>query len=299
MTLYRAAPEDGVAWITGASSGIGRQLALDLAKAGYTVAATARSKDRLETLAAQAQGLAGTIHPFDGDVTDVIAVGGIVQAIETALGPIVLVIFSAGNYFPARGEMLELENFKKTYEINVFGVVNGLVPVVERMKGRRRGQIAIVSSVSGYGGLPLASAYGASKAALINMAEALKFDFDKLNIRIQLVNPGFVETPLTEGNKFRMPALIPVEAAARRIAEGLESGGFEITFPRRFTWLLKLVNLLPYPAYFALLNRATGWKDRPVKFQDRRTDAVQSAGAAARDRRRPAENSTSGQSPRP
>lgn len=266
MSLYRANPPDGIAWITGVSTGIGRQLAIDLAKEGYTVAASARSADKLEALATEAEHLKGKIVPFPCDLTEEKSVQKVVDTVESDLGPIVLAIFNAGNYFPARGEKLEIENFKKTYEINVFGVVNGLVPVVEYMKARRKGQVAFVSSVSGYGGLPLASAYGASKAALINMAEALKFDFDKLNIRIQIINPGFVETPLTEGNKFKMPAIVPVEVAARRIAEGLKTGGFEITFPRRFTWWLKIINLLPYPAYFAILNRFMGWKDRPLKF---------------------------------
>jgi NAD(P)-dependent dehydrogenase (short-subunit alcohol dehydrogenase family) len=266
MPLYRAAPENGIAWITGASTGIGRQLSIDLAKAGYTVAATARSVDKLDALAVETAGVKGKIVGFPCDLTDHTAVQKVVDEIERGLGPIVLAIFNAGNYFPARGEKLALDNFRKTYEINLFGVVNGLVPVVEHMKIRRKGQLAIVSSASAYGGLPLASAYGASKAALVNMAEALKFDFDKLNIRIQIITPGFVETPLTEGNKFKMPALMPVEAAAQRIEQGLKSGGFEITFPRRFTWWLKFVNLLPYPAYFAILNRFMGWKSRPLKF---------------------------------
>lgn len=266
MSLYRAIPSDGVAWITGASTGIGRQLAADLAKEGFTVAATARSADKLDALASETKNLKGRVVAFPCDVTDQRAVGEVVEKIEATLGPIVLAVFSAGNYFPARGEKLEIENFRKTYEINMFGVVNGIVPAVEHMKARGKGQIAIVSSASGYRGLPLASAYGASKAALISMAEALKFDFDKLNIRIQIINPGFVETPLTEGNKFKMPALIPVDAAARRIVDGLKSGGFEITFPRRFTWWLKVISILPYPIYFAIVNRFTGWKNRPLKF---------------------------------
>lgn len=266
MNLYRASAGDGVAWITGASSGIGNKLARDLARVGFTVAATARSRDKLDELTAGSAGMKGRIVAFPGDVTDEKAMAAIVAKIEATLGPVSLAIFNAGNYFPARGERLEISNFVKTYEINVFGIVNGLVPVVERMKARQKGHIAVVSSVSGYGGLPLASAYGASKAAIINMAEALKFDFDKMNIRIQIVTPGFVETPLTEGNRFHMPALVSVEEASRRIVEGLKSGGFDITFPRRFTWLLKLINVLPYPLYFAFLNRAMGWRKRPLKY---------------------------------
>ncbi len=266
MTLYRAKPEDGVVWITGASSGIGRALALDLARDGYTVAATARSIDKLQSLAAESKNLKGRIVPFRGDVTNEHEMRACAGAIEKQAGPIVLAIFNAGNYFPTRGERLETGNFVKTYEINVFGMINGCVAAVDHMKTRGRGQIAFVSSVSGYGGLPLASAYGASKAAVINMAESLKFDFDKMNIRTQIITPGFVDTPLTKGNKFPMPALMPVEQASRRIVEGLRTGGFEVTFPRRFTWWLKLVNILPYPLYFAIMNRFMGWKKRPIKY---------------------------------
>lgn len=265
MTLYRARPSDGVAWITGASTGIGRALSLELARRGYVVAATARGEDKLVSLANEAANLCGRIVPFPGDVTDQAGMAAIAQAIEKELGPIVLAVFNAGNYFPTRGEKLSVENFVKTYEINLFGIVNGLVPVVDAMKARGFGQVAVVGSVSGYGGLPLAAAYGASKSAVNNMAEALKFDFDKMNIRIQVINPGFVDTPLTEKNTFSMPGLMKVEDATRRFADGLERGGFEMCFPRRLAWTLKLVNLLPHALYFPVMKRAMGWDKRPLK----------------------------------
>jgi NAD(P)-dependent dehydrogenase (short-subunit alcohol dehydrogenase family) len=138
------------------------------------------------------------------------------------------------------------------------------VPLVDSMKRAGRGQIAIVSSVTAYGGLPTSAAYGATKAALTTMAESLKFDLDKMNITIQAVHPGFVDTPATRGNPFPMPALMDVEDAARRIVAGLGKPGFEITFPRRFTYMLKLLGLLPYPLYFRALNRFTGWSKRPL-----------------------------------
>lgn len=262
MALYRAQPGDGVAWITGASSGIGRQLALDLAAEGYTVAATARNADKLQDMVSIASQFKGKLISLPGDVTDADAMEKIVNQIETEAGPIVLAVFNAGGYFPGKGSRLNIESFSKTYDINVMGVVNGLVPVVEHMKSRGKGQIAFVSSVSGYGGLPLASAYGASKAALINMAEALKFDFDNMNIRLQCINPGFIDTPLTAENTFTMPALMPVDRAVKRITSGLRTGGFELTFPRRFTWWLKLINKLPYPAYFWIVSRTTGSNKR-------------------------------------
>ena len=138
------------------------------------------------------------------------------------------------------------------------GVVNCLAPVLATMRTRRAGHIAIVASVAGYGGLPTAAAYGPTKAALINMAQSLKLDCDRLGIKLQLVNPGFVKTPLTDRNEFPMPFLIPVEAAVDALVAGLASNRFEITFPRRFAFMLKALNLLPYAAYFAAIRRITG-----------------------------------------
>lgn len=267
MTTYRARAGDGVAWITGASAGIGRELALQMAQRGYTVAATARSADKLESLARESQGAKGTILPFACDVTDRDAMAALVRRMESEAGEISLAIFNAGNYFPTSGEALDIDNFVKTFEINLFGGLNGLAPVVERMKAHGRGQVVFVGSVSGYSGLPAASAYGASKAAVNNMAESLKFDFEKMNIRTQVVNPGFVETPLTDKNDFSMPALVPVEKAARRMIAGIEGGGFEITFPRRFTFALKVLRMLPHPLYFAIMRNATGWKTRPLNYR--------------------------------
>jgi NAD(P)-dependent dehydrogenase (short-subunit alcohol dehydrogenase family) len=263
--LYRAQPSDGAAWVTGASKGIGRSVALALARAGYRVAASARDAALLADVVTQAAGLPGRIVAFPCDVTDEAAMAQTVAAIEAELGPIVLALFNAGTYFPARGDALDVENFRKAYDINVFGVIHGLVPTVERMHARGYGQMALMASATAYGGLPMAAAYGATKAALNNMAEALKFDFDKMNIRIQVINPGFVETPLTHKNNFVMPALMPVDAAAARIVAGLAGGGFEIAFPRRFTLQLKLLRLLPRALYFSILNRRLGWRRRRVR----------------------------------
>src|SRR5262249_56786798 len=127
------------------------------------------------------------------------------------------------------------------------GVINCLIPLVERMREHGRGQVAFVASVTGYFGWPSTAAYGASKAALNNMAESLKFDFDKLNIRIQVINPGFVDTPLTQKNSFRMPALMEVDRAAAKLARALRTGGFETSFPRPFTWFLKFLRPPPQP----------------------------------------------------
>jgi len=265
MPFYTAKPSDGAAWITGASSGIGRALALVLAGEGYTVYATARSVSALSELEEAAKGLEGRILPAPGDVTDSAEMAEIVRRIDGDGKGLALAVFNAGIYLPVHGETLKIADFDKSFAVNLSGVVNGLVPALEQMKARRQGQLAIVSSVTGYGGMPTSAAYGATKAALINMAESLKFDLDKLGVRIQVINPGFVDTPATADNSFAMPALLKPEEAARRIAKGLKSDTFEITFPRRFTYVLKALQLLPYPAYFALMNAATGWRKRPLE----------------------------------
>jgi len=265
MSSYTAKPLDGSAWVTGASSGIGRDLALDLARQGYTVYATARSEDALLELAEASVGLKGEIRAAPADVTDQQAMAELAGRIDADGGGLALAVFNAGVYLPVYGETLKVADFDKSFAVNLSGVVNGLVPAVARMKARGRGQIAIVSSVTGYGGMPTSAAYGATKAALINMAESLKFHLDKFGVRIQVINPGFVDTPATADNAFTMPALIQPKEAARRIAEGLKSKSFEITIPRRFTFVLKALQFLPYPAYFALMNAATGWKKRPLE----------------------------------
>lgn len=265
MGLYRASPADGAAWITGASSGIGRRLALDLAREGYRVAASGRDSARLDALAREAEALPGAIVPFPADVTDRERMAETVIRIEEKLGPVSLAIFSAGIYLPARGDGLEAASLLATFETNLFGTIHGLVPIVHRMQARGRGHVALVGSIAGLGGLPHGAAYGASKAALAHMAAALKFDLDRMNIRIQIVNPGFVDTPLTAGSKSAMPGLMTVDDTSRRIVAGLKTGGFEIAFPRRLAWAVKTVNMLPYGLYFGIMSRATGWNRRQMR----------------------------------
>ncbi|WP_020178328.1 SDR family NAD(P)-dependent oxidoreductase [Methylopila sp. M107] len=249
-----------VAWVTGASSGIGRALALELAAAGVTVAATARRGDQLEALAAVAS--AGRVHAFPGDVTDADAMAATARDIVERLGPIDLIVLNAGVFIPVSAEQFDLAAFAKMFDVNLTGTANCLAAALPAMTARRSGRVVVVASVTGYGGLPSSAAYGATKAALINMAESLKFDLDKVGVTIQVANPGFVDTPATEKNAFKMPALMAVDEAARRIVRGIERGGFEITFPKRFTYVLKALRLLPYPLYFRLVAKATGWDRR-------------------------------------
>ena len=260
--MRRVEPDQGIVWITGASSGIGRALALMLARQGFRVAVTARSLDALLELQNESRGASGSIIVLDGDVTHAADMERVVNSIEYDHGGLSMAILNAGVFIPVRGGELKVEDFDKTFAVNLSGVVNCLVPAVNVMKGRRRGRIVMVSSVTGYGGLPTSAAYGATKAALINMAESLKFDLDPLGVDLQIVNPGFVETPATAQNAFEMPALVSAETAAKRIVDGIGAGGFEITFPRRFTYVLKLLRFLPYGLYFPLVRKATKWDEQ-------------------------------------
>jgi NAD(P)-dependent dehydrogenase (short-subunit alcohol dehydrogenase family) len=244
-------------WITGASTGIGQAVALALARDGWTVAASARDGAALAVMAAAS---AGRIHAFPLDVTDEPAVLATHVSIEQALGAIDRVILSAGTHVPISAEHFDSGTFRKLVEVNLMGVVHCLGAALPGMIARRGGQIAIVSSVAGYFGMPTASAYGATKSALITMAQALKFDCDRHGVDLRVINPGFVKTPLTDRNPFPMPFLIGADEAARRIVEGLAGKHFEITFPRRFALILKLIRLLPYGWFFPLVARSTQGK---------------------------------------
>ncbi len=263
MNLYRAAPKDGIVWITGGSSGIGRALAIELVRRGWRAAVSARKIEAFDSKQENVPDLESKISIYPCDVTNAVSVAKTVTAITKDLGPIALAIFNAGNYIPITGNQLAISDFSKTFDVNFMGVINGLVPVVEHMKETGRGQIAVTGSVTSYGGLPTAAAYGASKAALNSMAQSLKFDLDRMNIRIQIINPGFVVSELTKKNEFAMPTLMKTEDAVLRIVKGLESGGFEITFPKRLSYILKVVNRLPFALYFWLVAKATG-ADKPL-----------------------------------
>jgi short-subunit dehydrogenase len=223
------------------------------------VCATARRLDELESIAQEASGLSGRVVAHVGDVTDEAGMAGLVETIERVHGPIALAFFNAGVAPYTRAGALDVAAFRQALNVNVVGVANGLAPVLARMAERRKGQVAVNASVAGYRGLPKAAAYGASKAAAIHLCEALKFDCDNLGITMQVVNPGFIDTPLTRKNDFPMPFLMSMDDAAKRVVDGFERGRFEIIFPRRLAFILKVLRLLPYRLYFALVTRGTGW----------------------------------------
>lgn len=236
------------AWVTGASTGIGREIALQLAAAGVRVAASARSPEKLATLS-------NGIVPVPLDVTDAEACRNSADRIESELGPIDLVVFGAGTYAPVAVTSIDPTQFAHTMNTNYMGVVNGLAAIAPRMIARGRGQISWIASVAGFVGLPKAAAYGPTKAALINLAECLEPEMKLKGVQISVINPGFVATPLTAQNDFEMPFLMQPDEAARRTIAGLAAGRFEIAYPRRFVAILRTLKALPYPVFFRLITR--------------------------------------------
>jgi short-subunit dehydrogenase len=241
-------------WIVGASSGIGAALATELAGRGAQLALSARSRDKLETLAADH--VRSVVVPVD--VTDNASLARAAGEVQALLGGIDLAIFAAGTYRPVRAWELDAEEIGSTVTTNLTGTMQGVAHVVPQMLERGSGAVAIVASVAGYAGLPKAAIYGPTKAALINFAEVLHIDLSPKGISVFLIDPGFVATPLTAQNDFRMPALIQPDEAARRIVAGFEAGRFEIHFPRRFTCVMKALAWLPRRLYFPLIRRITG-----------------------------------------
>jgi NAD(P)-dependent dehydrogenase (short-subunit alcohol dehydrogenase family) len=235
-----------VVWITGASTGIGREIALQLASQGVTVAASARRAGKLVSLGPN-------IRPYPLDVTDRQAVHATLETIEGDLGPVDLAIMAAGTYSPLDVEKFDSPLFEAAMTTNYMGVVNCLASLLPRMFRRRRGHVAWIASVAGFVGLPKAAAYGPSKAALINLAESLKVDLERRGVTVSVVNPGFVETPLTAQNDFAMPFLMQAPEAARLTIEGLKRHRFEISYPWRFVLVMKLARLMPYPLFFRLI----------------------------------------------
>ncbi len=240
------------AWVTGAGSGIGRALALRLASEGWNVAVSARTARDLDALADE---VPARIQAFPLDVTDAKAVLRTVARIEDTLGPFDLAVLNAGTYDRDSAAQFDAVAFRATVEVNLMGSVHCLAALMPRMLAHGSGHIAVVSSVVGYVGLPGAAAYGASKAALINMCEALYPELAARNVRLSIINPGFVDTPLTQKNDFPMPFLISADAAVDQIMAGLRSRHFEIAFPRMMVLSLKLLAVLPARLRFAVTRR--------------------------------------------
>jgi len=245
-------------WLVGASTGIGRATAEKLHGLGARVVVSARNKQLLDSFAAAHPG--SLALPLD--VTDAQALRAAALQIQASHGGLDLVAYFAGTYTPMRATAFDLDVALQHVQINYVGallLMDAVLPLL--LKRGRAGQTAhlsLVSSVAGYRGLPQSLAYGPTKAALINLAETLYQDLKPQGVGVSLICPGFVETPLTAQNEFRMPALLTPAQAADAVVIGWENGDFDIHFPKRFTLWLKAMQFLPYGAYFAAVKRSTG-----------------------------------------
>ncbi|MBU2581561.1 MAG: SDR family NAD(P)-dependent oxidoreductase [Alphaproteobacteria bacterium] len=248
-------------WITGASSGIGRELALSLAGAGVNVAASARSVAKLGELTKRQ----ATIEAFPVDVTDRVATAECAARILERFGNIDLAILNAGTWHPAVATDLDSAKAADAMAVNYNGVVNCIVPLLPAMRRHGSGHIAFTGSIAGYRGLPKSSHYGPTKAALINLAETLSIELYREGISITIINPGFVDTPMTAVNDFPMPFLMTARDASARILKKLPRRPFEIAFPWQLVWQLKFAQMLPAVLYIRFIRRITGLAGRASK----------------------------------
>ena len=238
-------------WITGASSGIGKALAEKFASEGWKVAASARRKEILDEMSNHKN-----IFSYPLDVTNQDQIKISFEKIIEDFNGLDLCVFSSGTYDPKLEQEINVKQNKFVMETNFFGVLYCINAVENYFKNKKNGHISIVSSVAAYRGLPNSSGYGPSKAALTNLTESLYFDFKKHNVRISLVSPGFIKTPLTDKNEFPMPFIKSPKFAAEKMFNGLtKSKAFEIHFPKALTILLKIFRVLPYKIYLFLIDK--------------------------------------------
>ena len=244
--------EKKIIWITGASSGIGKALAIKFAEKGWTVVASARRESLLQELNKINQ----NIYSFPLDVTEIENCKLVANKIIEKFGGIDICVFGTGMHDPKSEKSFNLNKIREIMEVNYFGTMNSINSIYEYFSEKKNGQISIISSVAGYRGLPAAGAYCASKAALTSYAESLNFDMQMKNVKVSLISPGFIKTPMTDQNDFPMPMIKSPEFAANEIFKGLtEKKSFEIHFPKAFTYFLKFLQILPSSIYFKLVSK--------------------------------------------
>ena len=246
-------------WITGGSTGIGRALAEKFASKGWNVAISARRENLLKEISDSHE----NIHEFPLDVTDKIKCKEVSEQIKNKFESVDICFFSTGTWDPKKEKDIDVEQIENVFKVNFFGTLNSIKAVEEYFKNRKKGTITIVSSIAGYRGLPNSTGYGPSKSALNNLAESLYFDFKRSNVRVCLVSPGFIKTPMTDKNDFKMPFLKTTEYAAEKIYDGLiNKNVFEIHFPKTLTLILKIFSFLPSTIYFGLISKMTKYQKK-------------------------------------
>lgn len=238
-------------WLIGASEGIGRELAIELAQVGAILGLSARNQTRLEELRAAC---GGDVHAIAAcDVTNNDSVRNAWEVMAASWGAPDIIIYNAGAYDPMPAQKFNLASIEAMVDVNFRGALRMLDCALPTLIQKHAGHIVLVGSVAGYRGLPDAMGYGASKSALIHLAENLMCDLQPYGIRTQIVNPGFVKTRLTDKNNFAMPGMITAPQAAAQIIKGLQSNRFEIAFPFVFAAVMKLLRFLPSGLYFKLI----------------------------------------------
>ena len=246
-------------WITGGSSGIGKALAIKFASKGWNVAVSARREELLNELSNSNENVSG----FPLDVTDKEKCKEVFNEIKNKYENVDICFFSTGTWDPKKEKDIDVEQIENVFKVNFFGTVNSIKAVEKYFKDKKNGVITIVSSIAGYRGLPNSTGYGPSKSALNNLAESLYFDFKRYNVRVCLVSPGFIKTPMTDKNDFKMPFLKTPDYAADQIYEGLVNKNvFEIHFPKSLTITLKLLSFLPSKIYFSLVGKLTKYQKK-------------------------------------
>ena len=244
--------DNKVIWITGGSSGIGKALAYKFANEGWQVAISARREELLNEISKSNN----NIHGFTLDVLDSEKCKDVFKKIINKFKNIDIAFFSTGIHDPKSEKNLNLEKIRKIMETNFFGTINCVNSVYSYFKEKKSGHISMVSSVAGYRGLPAGGTYCASKAALTNYAESLYFDMKRFNVRVSVVSPGFIKTPMTDQNDFPMPMIESAEFAANETFKGLtESNSFEIHFPKKFTFIMKVLKIMPNWLYLRLIKK--------------------------------------------
>ncbi len=250
---------DKTIWITGGSTGIGRALALKFANNGWNVVVSARRENLLRELEKSNQ----NIFPYPLDVTNKENCSEVFQNIIAKFKNIDISFFSTGTWDPKKEKDIDVEQIENVMKVNFFGTLNCIKSVEEYYRTRGSGHISIVSSIAGYRGLPNSTGYGPSKSALNNLAESLYFDFKRYGVRVSLISPGFIKTPMTDKNDFKMPFLKTVDYAAEKIFEGLtKTNQFEIHFPKQLTLILKFLKILPNSWYLSLVGKLTKYQKR-------------------------------------
>ena len=248
-----------VIWITGGSSGIGKSLAYKFANEGWQVAISARRENLLKEISESNE----KIKSFPLDVTDKVKCKEVFEQIKNYYGDLDICFFSTGTWSPKEEKDIDVEQIENVFKVNFFGTINSIKAVEGHFKNKKNGIITIVSSIAGYRGLPNTTGYGPSKSALISLAESLYLDFERYNVRFCLVCPGFIKTPMTDKNDFKMPFLKTSEFAADKIYDGLiNKNQFEIHFPKELTLTLKFFKLLPSKIYFYLVKKLTKFQKK-------------------------------------